>query len=393
MIPRRKETGPLRVLNTLTDPRVGGPQIRSLAVARALDEYDIETVFLVPDGSDEFEEMATDAGFEVLRPDLPRIMPPTDIVGNSRYAIDFYPAVRRLRSLLETHEIDIVHASTTLNFRAVIAATQASVPVAWFFNDTGTPWPINRFSARMARSMADEIAVAADAVHDHFFTESVSTRTVYPPVDTSVFDPETIEDSDRTAREEFGIPDDVPIVGTIGNVNPIKGHEYFLRAVARVEEQFGPVAVPVVGSILESRREYFERLKRLRSRLGLDETVRFIGHRSDVSRLLDSFDVFVLASVKEACPIAVLEAMAMRTPVVTTRVGGTPEQIVDGEHGWIVPPRDPDALADAISDALTAPDERQRRGRAARKRVAAEFSLERCTERHLAMYESALESP
>lgn len=383
---------PIRIVNSLADPRVGGPHVRSLAVAKELRKHDIETLFLVPDGSDAFETLAADEGFEVIRPNLPRLKPPTDLISNAKYAIDAVPAVRRIRNALERYDIDLLHASMTLNFRAVLAASRASVPVAWFFNDTGTPWPVARIAARMARSMADEIAVAAAAVHEHFFDRSVSTRTLYPPVDTAKFDPETVESDSETPREEFGIDDDVPVVGTVGNVNPIKGHKFLLRAIARVEKRTGPVAVPVVGAILESRREYFEELLRLRSRLGLEETVRFVGHRSDVPRLLDSFDVFVLPSVKEACPIAVLEAMAMRKGIVATRVGGTPEQLTHGEHGWIVPPQNPRALADAIVEALRKPDERRRRGRSARERVEAEFSIDRCVERHAAMYESAVAS-
>ncbi|WP_306059937.1 glycosyltransferase family 4 protein [Natronococcus wangiae] len=379
----------MRVLNSLADPRVGGPQLRALVVARGLRDRGVETVFHLPDGDDAFERMAADEGFEVLRPGPSRMYPPRNVLANSRFAADFLPAVRRLASMITRRNIDVVHASMTLAFPASIAAYYTDTPLAWFFNDTGTPWPINRGAARLAQAIADEIALAADAVHDHFFDESVPARTVYPPVDVHEFDPTRVSPGDRSLREELGIANGIPIVGTVGNVNPVKGHEYLLRAIAKVRDRVGPIAVPVVGKLLESRREYFERVTQLRSRLGLENTVRFVGHRADVPHLLSMFDVFVLPSVKEACPIAVLEAMAMEKGIVATRVGGVPEQITDGTHGWIVPPRNSSAIANAICEAINAPTERRRRGIAARKRAETNFSVDRCVDRHLEMYEAA----
>lgn len=379
----------MRVLNSLADPRVGGPQRRSLAVAEGLRDRGIETVFHLPDGDDAFERMAADRGFEVVRPGPPQLRPPRNVLANARFAARLLPSIARLAAAIERRDIDVVHASMTLSFPAAIAARRTDTPLAWFFNDTGTPRPLARGMARLARATADEIALAADAVGDYFFDGQARTRTVYPPVDVAEFDPTTVAAGERSLREELGVAESVPIVGTVGNVNPVKGHEYLLRAIARVRDRIGPVVVPVVGKVLESRRGYAERLGRLRSRLDLEETVRFLGHRSDVPRLLSSFDVFVLPSVTEACPIAVLEAMAMESGIVATRVGGVPEQLEDGTHGWVVPPADPAALAGAICDALGAPAERHQRGEAARNRAETLFSVDHCVDRHREMYEAA----
>ena len=379
----------MRVLNSLADPRVGGPQLRALTVARGLRDRGIETVFHLPDGDDGFERMAADEGFEVVRPGPSRLRPPPNVLANARFAAGLLPSVARLASAIERFDIDVVHASMTLSVPAAVAAWWTDTPLAWFFNDTGTPRPIARATAGLARAIADEIALAADAVGDYFFDETVPTRTVYPPVDLEEFDPATAGDSAPSVREELGVADDVPIVGTVGNVNPVKGHEHLLRAIARVRDRVGPVVVPIVGKLLESRREYANRLRDLRDRLDLEDVVRFLGHRDDVPRLLSAFDVFVLPSVAEACPIAVLEAMAMESAIVATRVGGVPEQLADGTHGWLVPPAEPEPLAAAITDAIESPEARRRRGAAARQRAVAQFSVERCVERHRELYEAA----
>ena len=380
----------LRVLNSLTEPRVGGPHLRSLGVATELREQGVETLFLLPDGSDEFEELATDHGFEVLRPGLRRMHPPTNVLSNVRYLSQCIPGVRRIRTLIAEHDIDVVHVGMTLNFQAAAAAHRSDTPLAWFFNDTGTPWPLRPIAAEMATRTADEIAVAADAVHEYFFSDSTQTRVIYPPVDTTEFDPAPVSTGDPSVRAKFDIDPDVPLLCAVGNLNPAKGHEYLLEATAAVRDQYGEVAVLVAGKVLDTRREYFERLKRRRAELGLDDTVNYLGRRSDIPRLLAAADLFVLSSVKEACPIAVLEAMAMERGVVATRVGGTPEQIVDGKHGWLVPPQNSATLADAMTDALQSPDERACRGRAARKRVRDTFSLERCAQNHLELYRATL---
>jgi len=276
-----------------------------------------------------------------------------------------------------------------VNFQTAMATAGSEVPLAWHFNDTLTPTPVKQIAAWLGKRWADEVVVAADAVHDYFFGPGVASRTIYAPVDLATFDPDAVTVDEKALRDDLGLPPDVPVVGTVGNVNPIKGHEYLLRAVSRlVRDGDHEIAVPIVGAPLESRQAYFQRLQDLRSDLGLDDVVHFVGFRDDIPELLALFDVFVLPSVAEACPIVVLEAMAMEAPVVATAVGGVPEQLPDDDHGWTVPPEDDAALANAIAAALADPDERQRRAKNARQRVEAVFSLDACVERHLELYRS-----
>jgi glycosyltransferase involved in cell wall biosynthesis len=108
-------------------------------------------------------------------------------------------------------------------------------------------------------------------------------------------------------------------------------------------------------------------------RLGL--TVRFLGERADVERLLPLMDVFVLSSREEGIPNALLEAMAAGRPCVATAVGGTPEVLADGRTGWLVPPADPAALAQALAQALGDRVEAARRGLAAREETTRRRSI------------------
>lgn len=379
---------PLRVLCSVTDSRMGGPQRRILDVATRLRDRNIETELLIPNSDGSFGDVAKNDGFEAHEVRFSRLRPPTNFGGNMNFFRDFIPTVRRILSIIREREIDIVHANMPINFQTSLAAARSDAPLAWHFNDTLTPSPIKQISARAGVQWADELVVAADAVKDYYFSPNTPTRTIYAPVNVDQFKPSQVNINEPEIRSELGLEKDVPVVGTVGNINPIKGHKYLLRAAAEVLESGQQIAVPIVGAKLESREAYFEELRSLRSDLGLEEHVQFVGFRSDIPELLSLFDVFVLPSVAEACPIAVLEAMAMECPIVATNVGGVPEEIPDSDHGWVVPSKDSSALAGAIQEALDNPDEAKRRVSNARARCESTFSLAECVDRHEDLYRS-----
>ena len=112
----------------------------------------------------------------------------------------------------------------------------------------------------------------------------------------------------------------------------------------------------------------------------------FTGERSDIAEALAAFDVFVLPSLFEACPMALLEAMAMARPSVASNVGGVPEIIENGETGFLVRPKDPKEIARAVDDLLTRPDEAKRMAARGRRHIVANFDLEACAENHYRLY-------
>jgi glycosyltransferase involved in cell wall biosynthesis len=376
----------MNVLSSVVDPRLGGPQRRSLDVATELRDREIETRFLIPEGSDEFDDAATEAGFETYRLPMPRIRPPKRLIENVRFIAAFPQTTRRISSLIRSEPVNVVHANMSINFQTALAAAWTDTPLAWHFNDTLVPTPLRQVAGGAGCRLADELVVAADAVHDFYFPSSADSRTIYAPVDLDRFDPRTVDADQTRLRAELSIPADVPIVGTIGNLNPIKGHEYLLRAVAELIERGQEVVVPIVGARLDSQVEYHQQLLDLRSSLDLDAVVHFVGFRSDIPEMLSLFDVFVLPSVAEACPIVVLEAMAMECPIIATDVGGVSEQLPGPEYGWVVPPEDDSALADSIETAITSPERCRECATNARKRVESEFSLDICVDRHESLY-------
>lgn len=166
-------------------------------------------------------------------------------------------------------------------------------------------------------------------------------------------------------REELGIPSSSPVVGTVANFKPHKGHEHLLQVAARVAARHPDVRFVLVGG-----GPHQERIEERTAELGIGDVVVFAGFRDDAQRVMRTFDVYALASLHEGLPLSLLEAMALGRPVVATRVGGITAVVEDGASGFVVDPRDVDALAARISTLLEDPALRRRMGEAARARAA-----------------------
>jgi sugar transferase (PEP-CTERM/EpsH1 system associated) len=207
--------------------------------------------------------------------------------------------------------------------------------------------------------------------------------TIYNGIDPERFitsDPQPPE-----VRKILGVPAKAPLLGLVARLHRQKGLGDLLTAVAWVRER-----VPDVRLLLIGEGELRDELEAQARALGLSGAVIFAGTRTDVAEIVAALDIFVLPSLWEGTSNAVLEAMAAGLPIVATAVGGTPEVVVDGVTGLLVPPRDPSALAGALVTLLHDADLRHRMGRAGRERVKQYFSLERMVRRTEALYEELL---
>lgn len=382
----------MHILSVFSDDRVGGPHHRSLAIARALRNQNIDTSFLVPDDGGDFPAIARDMGFEVRTATFRRLHGPRNLRATTRFLLGFHRGMNRVESIINTTNSDLVHVNVSTNFQAAAAAAMSDASFLWHFNDTMTPTPIRQLAALMAHHYADRVAVAADAVGDYYFPNSrTPTDTLYAPVDVRRFNPSEVSNDWPDGFLGRDSAPEGPVVGTIANLTPVKGVEYLLYASARVRRDYENLIVPIVGKRLDSQDRYYRRLTSLVDKLGLDDQVHFCGYREDIPRVLGAFDTFVLPSVAEACPVVVAEAMAMELPVIGTSVGGLPEQLVNDVHGYIVPPKEPDAIADRIITVLDDPLRAKELGVAARRRVVNRFSVDRIAERTANIYQSILQ--
>jgi len=195
-------------------------------------------------------------------------------------------------------------------------------------------------------------------------------RVIYSGLDTSAV---PVQADGHQIRHEFGIPVDVPLIGTVGNLFPRKGYEVMLRALPTILKSLPELHYLVVGG---GNAAYETRLRSLVKELGVANRVHFAGFQDPVYSYLAAIDLYVHPALTEGFGIAVLEAMAMRKPVVATATGGLPEIVQDGETGIVVLPGDPDALAQSVSELLQDSARCRQLGEAGRTRVATHFTVE-----------------
>jgi glycosyltransferase involved in cell wall biosynthesis len=171
----------------------------------------------------------------------------------------------------------------------------------------------------------------------------------------------------------------------VARLNVVKDQRTLLRAVRLVADELPDFVLEIVGDGEERKA-----LECLCDELRLSDHVRFLGERSDVSSLLGGARLFVLSSLGEGLSMTLLEAMASALPIVATAVGGNAEVVVHGETGLLVPPRSPQQLAAAMLELVRDPDKASQMGQAGRRRVEAEFDMQRVAARYESLYHEVL---
>lgn len=292
----------------------------------------------------------------------------------------------RLRDLVREERVDLIHAHLPYAAIGARIAVRRRVPIVYTEHNL---WPRYHRATYWGNALTfprnrHVFAVSEEVRRSIRYPRPLRTLRM-PPVETlhhgldlSAVDRWTGADG---VRWELGIPGDAPLVGAIGNFKPLKGQEHLLRAAALVTRTRPDARFVLVG--LGPRES---ELRREAARLGLDGSVTFTGFREDAPRIAAALDVYVQPSEAEGLPIALLEAMVLRRPVVATSVGGTPEVIRDPAEGLLVPPRDPEALAGSILALLSDPGRRRDMGEAAQHR-AREFDIQRAVRRIEEVYE------
>lgn len=271
-----------------------------------------------------------------------------------------------LYRFLENHRPDIVQTHVLKsNLYGVGAAARAKVPVIigteMTLKDTA-PSQLRRLRDRVIQPIVsfvalrhcDKFVVTSEFIKQEWYSSRYGEKfeVIYPPFNVEKYNEAQIGNTAATisgARKRR--------IGYIGRLSEEKGVALLIEAMGFVKKQVPNAVLEVVGTGPQEQE-----LKALAEKLRLGENIEFLGYRENVFRVLKDIDVFVLPSRSEGCPIVVLEAMAMGLPVVATRVGGTPELLVEGSTGLLVQYGRPEDLGQAISWALENEEEAKRMG-------------------------------
>lgn len=346
-------TRPIRIMRIIARLNVGGPAIHVTLLSERLGPPEFESTLVcghIGEHEGDMAYLAETRGITpVYLPELGRELSPLR---------DLATLVKLWR-LMRQYRPDVVHTHTAkAGFVGRLAAWLADVPVRvhtfhghvfhGYFGRLKTTlflW-LERLTARLSDrlitispGLIDELANQYRIAPTEKFTNIPLGLELQPFADTP-----------RRAgacRARFGIPPDAPLIGIVGRIVPIKNHALFLQMAQRVHQQHPDAYFLIVGDG-ELRAE----VKAQAAQLGLGDRVVFTGFLQDLKPVYSDLDVLVISSDNEGTPVSIIEALAAGVPVVSTAVGGVPDLLHGGDYGRIVPPGDPDALAEAVRAAL-----------------------------------------
>lgn len=290
-----------------------------------------------------------------------------------------------LRRSLLREPVDIVHAHNpvmAVGARVVARSLPRRLRPRMVVTDH-TVWhgyrPMSRWADGLTSPFNDARLTVSEAVHASL--PSPIKRHAQVVLQGIEVEHVRAQRADRGAvRAELGLGLDALVVGTVANLRALKAYPDLLAAALDVVERLPDVRFVAVGQgPLEAE------IRTLHARLGLGDRLLLLGHRPDAVRVMAACDVFVLASLREGLGVAVMEALALGLPVVSTAVGGVPEVVEHGREGLLVPPGQPQVLASALVSLLTDDERRRRMAEAAARRGAA-LSIDTAVRQTEAMY-------
>jgi glycosyltransferase involved in cell wall biosynthesis len=282
--------------------------------------------------------------------------------------LNYVRNVARLASFVRARRIEIVHAHAARDYHLAAMAVRLASR-ARFVLTRHALFPLRGINRHLLKSAGRMIAVSeavAESVRRSGVVESSKITVVHNGIDVARFNQPGSRDENSPV-----------LVGTVGHLAPIKGHDVFVRAAALLSAHRPEVRFLVIGEDKSPDKSYRRSLQKLLAELGVSPIVDMPGWRDDMPAVLSSLTVFVSAARSEPFGLAIVEAMAAALPIVASASEGALEILEDGFSGRLIPVDDPEALAQAVDDLLDAPLERSRLGRNALLAARERFSLER----------------
>ena len=309
-----------------------------------------------------------------------------------RNALDVLSA-NALARFIRMHRIELVHAHLARDYPLAAFAVRRA-PGARLVITRHVPFPMSKLHRLVLAHVARVIAVSGPVA------ENLRAQRIFPAAKIRVV-PNGIDLArcvavERAAaraawRSQLNLPPSSLLVGTVGDLSPVKGQDVFVRAAAHaVKRGLSDATFLIVGEDHSAQRRMHAQVEALVAAHDLAERVRLVGHVDDLAGLFGALDVYVSASRAEAFGLAMAEAMACGVPVVATATDGAREIVTDGVTGRLVPVGAAEALADALVALRTDADARAAMGARARAVAHARFGLERMVDETEQVYREAM---
>ena len=386
---RKREV--IRILFVNNSADIYGASRRLLRFVQLLDWKRFEPIVLLPDHGPLENELRDAKIRTIIFPQLSvidrKLLSPPALV---KFALNFPGSVLRLRRILSHDKIDLVHTNTGVVLSPGPAAWMAGVPHIWhirdWFQEFAGLW---RFYEKWMRAFSMRIIAVSGPIAEQF-TDRSKVRVIhngFNPAELAPTDP----NAGKAFRGRYDLGDGL-IVGCVGRIKlQRKGQEVFLKAAGLLKARGVRAKWLVVGAPFPGNESHLEALQDIVREHGLLDDVVFTGELKDTRPAYAAMSIFVLPSAQpEPFGGVVMEAMCMSLPVIATNIGGSVEQVADGESGFLVPPNDPVALAAKLELLLRDEALRKSFGEAGRRRIAERFTLNGMVEKIVGVYDECL---
>jgi glycosyltransferase involved in cell wall biosynthesis len=265
-------------------------------------------------------------------------------------------SIAKIVKICKTFNIDVIHCHSSKDHWSSYFATKIyNAPILrWrhIINPIASTW----HRSFIYRHGCKFLVVRCDAIKEDMIKNNKITQEkifVIPAgVDLCLFDP--LKKSNNV-RKQFGIAPSATLIGIIALLRPEKGHKYFLKAAYLLSKKYPNIYFLIVGEEV-IKGISLEELKKEVIKLGLKDRVFFSGYREDIAQILSTLDLLVVSSYAvETTSQVILQALAMKKPVVATNIGGIPQSLCYGKAGMLVPPKNSQAIAKAIEYLIQNP--------------------------------------
>lgn len=352
-----------KVLYILSVSEIGGAETDLINILKNINRSMFKPFVLIPSKGSFFNELRS-CGIKSV---ILRLPPWRKLRG-----VPFWlPCIYQLYKLVKSKDISIIHVNDLWDVPfGVIVSKLAKIPCVAHVRGYHTKRRVKQYLLEKANKVIAVSKATEGILRDGGVSED-SIETIYAGID---FD-SIPEYSENEIKINVDLPSDFSVMGTIANVFPIKGLEYFIESLRLLRGKRDFIMGMIVGKFSEED-QYYRRLRSLIEKYNLSTNIIFTGFKKNVFPYILAMDVFVLPSVSEGLGIVLLEAMATEKPIVAFRLGGIPEIVKDGESGILVKPKDIRAMSDAILYLINNKDVARKMGKAGEKIVRDKFSLQ-----------------
>lgn len=295
--------------------------------------------------------------------------------------------IRRLSRVIQQSRPDLIHLHSRIGADVMggIAGRLAGIPVVHSRRQDN---PESRLAVALKYRLHDRVIAISEAIGNILLSEGLPSEKLRCVKDAVEITPR-IETPERAwFRSSLNVPEHALSLGIVAQLIPRKGHQILLEAMPALLKVFPETRVFFFG-----KGPLDETLNASIRALGLEQNVVLAGFREDLDRILPCLDVVVHPAHREGMGVSLLQASLAEVPIVASEVGGIPEAVQDGMTGLLVPPKDPEALAEAILTLMKDEALRKRMGKAGRRWVEGHFSADHMVEGNLAVYRELLASP